>query len=71
MPGGMTGADLAREVGATNPTLKVLFTSGYAEPEVLRQGHVHEDEWIKKPYTAANLARKLRDVLNQKTEQRL
>jgi CheY-like chemotaxis protein len=71
MPGGMTGTDLAREVRARNPNMKVLFTSGYAEPEVLRQGRVHDDEWIKKPYTAANLARKLRDVLDQKAEQRL
>jgi PAS domain S-box-containing protein len=71
MPGGMTGTDLAREVRTRNPNMKVLFTSGYAEPQVLRQGRVHDDEWIKKPYTAANLARKLRDVLDQKAEQQL
>jgi PAS domain S-box-containing protein len=71
MPGGMTGVDLASEVRATNPNMKVLFTSGYAEPEVLRQGRVREDEWIKKPYSAAHLARKLRDVLDQKAEQHL
>ncbi len=71
MPGGMTGADLAREVRVTNPGLRVLFTSGYAEPEVLKQGRVQESEWIKKPYTAANLARKLRDVLDRKVKQRL
>jgi PAS domain S-box-containing protein len=71
MPGGMTGADLAREVRITNPGLRVLFTSGYAEPEVLKQGRVKESEWIKKPYTAANLARKLRDVLDRKVKQRL
>ena len=32
MPGGMTGYDLAEAAWAIKPDLKVLFTSGYAEP---------------------------------------
>ena len=38
MPGGMTGADLAEAVRARRPEIKVLFTSGYAEPDVVRRG---------------------------------
>ncbi|HEU0223383.1 MAG TPA: ATP-binding protein, partial [Paracoccaceae bacterium] len=63
MPGGMTGGELAKAVRAIRPDIKVLFTSGYAEPEIMRQEIVEPSEWLKKPYTAADLARKLREVL--------
>jgi len=44
--------------------LKVLFTSGYAEPAVARQG-LGAGAWLKKPYTAAELAEKVREILSQ------
>ena len=44
------------------PDLKVLFTSGYAEPAVARLG---AGAWLKKPYTAAELAGKIREILSQ------
>ena len=44
--------------------LEVLFTSGYAEPAVARQG-LGANAWLKKPYTAAELAEKIREILNQ------
>src|SRR5208282_1718484 len=34
MPGGMNGNELAKAALAAKPDLKVLFTSGYAEPAV-------------------------------------
>ena len=63
MPGGMTGFDLAHAALATRPGLKVLFTSGYAEPAIARLG-LKAGAWLKKPYTADELAEKVREVLH-------
>ena len=63
MPGGMTGGDLAREARKRRPDLKVLFTSGYAEPDLVRRGLSDGTVWLKKPYTAAEFARRLREIL--------
>jgi CheY-like chemotaxis protein/two-component sensor histidine kinase len=62
MPGGMNGDELAEAALAANPDLRVLFTSGYAEPAVARLG---ASAWLKKPYTAADLAGKVREILSQ------
>ena len=64
MPGGMNGDELAEAALAAKPDLKVLFTSGYAEPAVARQG-LGVGAWLKKPYTAAELAEKVREILSQ------
>ncbi|MBV8473081.1 MAG: response regulator, partial [Hyphomicrobiales bacterium] len=64
MPGDMNGDELAEAALAARPNLKVLFTSGYAEPAVARQG-LGAGAWLKKPYTAAELAEKLREILSQ------
>jgi CheY-like chemotaxis protein len=65
MPGGLTGAQLAAEAHRTRPDLPVLFTSGYAEPDVLKQADAQSGNWLRKPYKAADLARKLRSILDQ------
>ena len=49
---------------AAKPDLKVLFTSGYAEPTVARQG-LGANAWLKKPYTAAELVEKIHEILSQ------
>jgi CheY-like chemotaxis protein len=64
MPGGMNGDELAKAALAAKPDLKVLFTSGYAEPAVARQG-LGAGAWLRKPYTAAELAEKVREILSQ------
>ena len=64
MPGGMNGDELAEAALAARPDLKVLFTSGYAEPAVARQG-LGAGAWLKKPYTAGELAEKIREILSQ------
>jgi signal transduction histidine kinase/ActR/RegA family two-component response regulator len=66
MPGGMDGDELAEAALAARPDLKVLFTSGYAEPAIARQG-LSAGSWLKKPYTAAELAEKIREVLRQRS----
>jgi len=62
MPGGMTGYDLAQAARTIKPDIKILFTSGYAEPAVARIG-LKAGAWLKKPYTADELAEKVREVL--------
>ena len=64
MPGGMNGDELAEAALTAKPDLKVLFTSGYAEPAVARQS-LRVGAWLKKPYTAAELAEKVREILSQ------
>jgi two-component system cell cycle sensor histidine kinase/response regulator CckA len=44
--------------------LKVLFTSGYVEEIVYRQNGISRDDpFLQKPFTSADLARKVRDLL--------
>jgi PAS domain S-box-containing protein len=65
MPGGMTGDELANRVRAERPHIKVLFTSGYAEPAIAGRELAHSGSWLKKPYTARELALRLRELLDQ------
>ncbi|SOC48067.1 PAS domain S-box-containing protein [Rhizobium subbaraonis] len=58
MPG-MSGAELVLEVRRRWPLLPVLFTSGYAEPDALRNVGVGREEWLTKPYSTADLAIRL------------
>jgi PAS domain S-box-containing protein len=63
MPAGMNGADLARTAARLRPEVKILLTSGYAgaEPEALAARR--EFPFIAKPYRAAALGKKLKDIL--------
>ena len=62
MPGGMTGADLAIAARAKRPGIKVLLTSGYAEPDVVKRGLAADAKWLRKPYSSLDLARTLREM---------
>jgi PAS domain S-box-containing protein len=62
MPGGMNGDELAEAALVQRPDVKILFTSGYAEPAIATQG-MGAGAWLKKPYTAAELAHKIQEVL--------
>ena len=59
----MFGDELAREARILRPDLKVLFTSGYAEPSLVGRELV-EGTWLKKPYRAQELATRLRELLD-------
>lgn len=64
MPGGMTGLDLAHEARRRRPGLKVLFTSGYAEPAAVRNSMSTANvAWLGKPYGITELDIKLRGLL--------
>ncbi|MBV8564389.1 MAG: response regulator, partial [Methylobacteriaceae bacterium] len=66
MPGGMSGDELAEAAIAARPGLKILFTSGYAEPVIASHG-LGAGAWLKKPYTAADLAQKVHEILDAST----
>lgn len=66
MPGDMHGAELAREARALRPGLRVLFTSGYLEDALIRnQALEGGTAFLIKPFSKAELAAKLRDVLGE------
>ena len=69
LPGGMSGADLAREAERLRPGLKVLHTSGYTENAIIHQGKLDQAaELIQKPFQKAALARKIDAILGRRAE---
>jgi CheY-like chemotaxis protein len=62
----MGGRELAEQLQALRPGLKVLFISGYARDSVLRN-RVAEEEvaFLPKPFSPEVLARKVREVLDR------
>ncbi|HEX9205997.1 MAG TPA: response regulator [Candidatus Deferrimicrobiaceae bacterium] len=64
MPG-MSGGELARRLRAQRPATRVLYMSGYTD-DVLFRRDVQEEElpFLQKPFTAAALSRKVREVLD-------
>ena len=66
LPGDMNGPDLAAEVHRRRPGIGILYTSGYTENAIIHQGRVDDGlELLNKPYSKADLARKVRDVLDK------
>lgn len=63
MPG-MSGDQLAEHVRERWPDIRILFTSGYAEPAVAGKEMAADESWLKKPYTARELAVQLRSLLD-------
>ncbi|MBI4879067.1 MAG: response regulator [Planctomycetes bacterium] len=64
MPG-MSGRDLATRLATPHPGMRFLYTSGYAEDAVLRPEQFDQDaQFLSKPYTLAELTRKVREVLD-------
>jgi PAS domain S-box-containing protein len=65
LPNGLTGAQLAAQVQSLVPDAKVLYTTGYARNAIVHQGRLDPGiHLLTKPFTYAQLARKLREVLD-------
>jgi signal transduction histidine kinase len=65
LPGGMTGAQVAAQARTLRPDLKVLFTTGYARNAIIHHGRLDKGvQLITKPFSFAELAEKVRDVLD-------
>jgi PAS domain S-box-containing protein len=66
MPGGVNGWQLADQARAIAPGLKVLFTSGYPQESLTSRGQVDPDALIlTKPYRKAELARRVREAIDE------
>ncbi len=64
LPGGMSGADLAREARRMRPELHVLYASGYTKDAIVRHGRLDDGvELIEKPYRKETLAGRLAAML--------
>ena len=60
----MNGIELASMLQKTDPTLKVVFMSGYAEDVISRYGAINEElNFIEKPFNVSVLLNKVRQVL--------
>jgi PAS domain S-box-containing protein len=63
MPG-MSGRQVAEEIRALLPGIKVLYMTGYTDDAVLRHGlEGTETALLQKPFTVLTLARKVREML--------
>jgi signal transduction histidine kinase/two-component SAPR family response regulator len=65
LPEGMNGRQLADAAQRLRPSLRVLFTTGYASREIIHDGRIdHGVTLIQKPFTYAALAEKVRAALD-------
>jgi len=61
----LNGGGLAKSLASVRPTMKVLYMSGYMDNAIVHQGVLAEGaNFIQKPFTAAQLADKVRAVLD-------
>jgi signal transduction histidine kinase len=65
MASGMNGVELAREARQLDQNIKILLTSGYAEEVLQRHRAVGEFAVIGKPFRRAELAQRLRAILQE------
>jgi signal transduction histidine kinase/CheY-like chemotaxis protein len=66
LPGGMNGRQLADAALRIRPKLRVLFTTGYARNAIVHHGRLDPGiDLISKPFTAAALATKIRELLDK------
>ena len=62
----MGGRELAEKLVEKHNNLKVLFFSGYTDDSIVRHGIISEGmEFIQKPYSQTELARKIKSIFSQ------
>jgi DNA-binding response OmpR family regulator len=65
----MNGRELASRVASLQPGIAVLFSSGYGEDIIAKQGVLDAGLYfIGKPYRPGELAAKVRGILDQRGE---
>jgi len=64
MPG-LNGREVAETLRARQPQIRVLFTSGYTDDAIVHRGVLYDEvAFLAKPFTPAELTRKVREVLD-------
>ena len=59
------GRELAEKLNSKFPEIKVLFTSGYTDNHIVKNGELERGvNFIQKPFTVNGLSRKLREILD-------
>ena len=62
----MSGAELAQELAAARPEIKVIFMSGYTGNAAIHHGVIAPNRaFLEKPFVPRVLVRKLREVLER------
>ncbi|NTW98485.1 MAG: response regulator [Geobacteraceae bacterium] len=62
----MNGRDLATQLHAAYPDMKIIFMSGYTADIITDQGLLQEDvDFLQKPFKMKELASKVRAVLDK------
>ncbi|MDH3582555.1 MAG: response regulator, partial [Hyphomicrobiales bacterium] len=65
LPGGMNGLEIAAQAKHLSPTIRVIYTTGYAETALASGGELDPGmNLISKPYRQANLLAMVRTVLD-------
>jgi DNA-binding response OmpR family regulator len=61
---GASGREIARQVVATRPSVRVLYMSGYTDDVIVQHGVLEQGlAFIQKPFTGEGLVRRIREVL--------
>jgi len=69
MPGA-SGRELAQRVAEVQPEMKVIYMSGYTDDAIVKHGVLSANTpFLQKPFAPETLARKVREVLDQKLEE--
>jgi signal transduction histidine kinase/CheY-like chemotaxis protein len=64
--GDMSGPAVAEALSALRPSIRVLYMSGYTDEAIVRTGVLDEGKpFLQKPFTPLQLARKIREVLDE------
>ena len=64
--GDMSGPSVAEALQALRPSIRVLYMSGYTDEAIVKTGVLDEGKpFLQKPFTPLQLARKIRDVLDE------
>jgi signal transduction histidine kinase len=64
--GDMSGPAVVEALSALRPSIRVLYMSGYTDEAIVRTGVLDEGKpFLQKPFTPLQLARKVREVLDE------